>query len=45
VYDCATPSPRLVRVRDPFGALLVKAKGSVLIGAKQILEAAGQGTT
>ena len=24
-YDCATPSPRLVRVQDPFGKLLVKA--------------------
>ncbi|RJP22898.1 MAG: DUF3883 domain-containing protein [Candidatus Abyssobacteria bacterium SURF_5] len=40
VYECATPSPRLVRVRDPFGALLAKAKGSVLIGVKQVMEAA-----
>ena len=24
-YDCATPTPRLVRVQDPFGKLLVKA--------------------
>lgn len=40
VYDCATPNPRLVRVQDPFGTLLAKAKGSVLIGPKQILEAA-----
>jgi superfamily II DNA or RNA helicase len=40
VYDCATPNPRLVRIRDPFSALLAKAKGSVLIGPKQILEAA-----
>lgn len=40
VYDCATPAPRLVRVRDPFGTLLAKAKGSVLVGAKQVLEAA-----
>ena len=30
-FDCATPNPRLVRVQDPFGNLLAKAKGSVLI--------------
>lgn len=40
VYDCATPSPRLVRVQDPFGRLLAKSKGSVLIGAREIGEAA-----
>ncbi len=38
VYDCATPSPRLVRVQDPFGSLLARAKGSMLIGARQILD-------
>lgn len=38
VYDCATPAPRLVRVCDPFGNLLAKAKGSVLISAKQIFD-------
>ena len=40
VYDCGTPSPRLVRVQDPFGSLLAKSKGSVLIGAREIAEAA-----
>jgi len=40
VCDCATAKPRLVRVQDPFGALLAKAKGSVVINAKEILEAA-----
>jgi SNF2 family DNA or RNA helicase/DNA-binding XRE family transcriptional regulator len=40
VFDCATANPRLVRVQDPFISLLAKAKGSVLIGAEQILEAA-----
>ncbi len=40
VYDCAAPSPRLVRVPDPFGTLLAKAKGSVLISPRQIAEAA-----
>jgi len=39
VYDCATPTPRLARVQDPFGSLLAKAKGSVLISAVQVLEA------
>lgn len=40
VYDCATPNPRLIRVRDPFGTLLAKTKGSVLVSAKAIFEAA-----
>ncbi len=40
VYDCATSSPQLARVQDPFGTLLAKAKGSVLVGIKQILDAA-----
>lgn len=39
VYDCATSNPRLVRVQDPFGSLLARAKGSVLISARQIMEA------
>jgi hypothetical protein len=43
VYDCATPTPRLVRVQDPFGNLLAKAKGSVLISSRQIIEAAKEG--
>ncbi|MFZ1947993.1 MAG: DUF3883 domain-containing protein, partial [bacterium] len=34
VYDCGTPSPRLVRVQDPFATLLAKAKGSVVISAR-----------
>ena len=37
VYDCATPTPRLARVQDPFGRLLAKAKGSVLISPKEVL--------
>ncbi len=40
VYDCATSSPKLVRVQDPFGSLLAKSKGSVLISAKEIGQAA-----
>jgi hypothetical protein len=41
VYDCATPNPRLARVQDPFGNLLAKNKGSVLISARQILQVHG----
>lgn len=41
VYNCATSNPRLARVQDPFGALLAKAKGSVLVSARQILDAQG----
>jgi hypothetical protein len=41
VYGCATATPRLVRVRDPFATLLVKAKGSVLVGAADV-RAAGE---
>jgi hypothetical protein len=41
VYDCATPSPRLVRVQDPFGRLLAKAKGSVLIDMRRVIDAGG----
>lgn len=39
VYDCATPHLRLVRVQDPFGNLLAKEKGSMLISAKNVTEA------
>ena len=39
VYNCATPNPRLVRVQDPFGNLLAKAKGSVLISHQTLLTA------
>lgn len=40
IYDCATPAPRLVRVRDPFGTLLARAKGSVLISSREVADAA-----
>jgi len=40
VYDCTTPNPRLIRVQDPFGNLLAKAKGCMVIGSKQIMEVA-----
>ena len=39
-FDCATPRPRLVRVRDPFGSLIARSKGSANIDAQAILSAA-----
>ncbi|MBZ5590579.1 MAG: DUF3883 domain-containing protein, partial [Acidobacteriia bacterium] len=40
VYDCATPNPRLLRVQDPFGKLIVRAKRGVLISDKVVVAAA-----
>jgi len=40
VYDCGTANPRLLRIQDPFERLLAKNKGSMVIGAKQIIEVA-----
>lgn len=40
VYDCATAYPRLLRVQDPFGKLLVKMIGGVRISETEIFGAA-----
>jgi len=40
VYDCAATNPRLLRVRDPFGRLLFKGKGGVVIDEAAIFQAA-----
>lgn len=40
VFNCATPKPRLVRVRDPFAALLARSRGGVVVGSKEIMAAA-----
>jgi hypothetical protein len=40
VYDCASTHPRLLRIQDPFGKLLVKAKGGVVIDEREVFEAA-----
>lgn len=42
VFDCATPAPRLVRVRDPFGRLLVKSRESSawVVSAQSLIDAA-----
>ncbi|MCX8053380.1 MAG: helicase-related protein, partial [Armatimonadetes bacterium] len=43
VYDCATSYPRLLRVQDPFGKLLVKSLGGVKISENEIFGAAEDG--
>ena len=42
VFDCATPHPRLVRVRDPFAKLLVRSRESIayIINPGDVIEAA-----
>ena len=42
VFDCATPHPRLVRVRDPFGKLIVRGRESLAytISPSELIEAA-----
>ena len=42
VFDCATPHPRLVRVRDPFAKLLVRSRESIAytITPRDVIEAA-----
>ncbi len=40
VYDCASSHPRLWRIQDPFGKLIVKTKTSVVIDEQEIFNAA-----
>src|SRR5712691_6109049 len=40
VYECATAHPRLLRIQDPFGKLIVRAKGSVIIDEPEIFAVA-----
>ena len=40
VYECATAHPRLLRIQDPFGKLIVRAKGSMIIDEPEIFAAA-----
>lgn len=42
VYDCATPTPQLFRIQDPFGKLLFHAKGGVVIDEQEIFNASDQ---
>ncbi len=36
VYDCDTPRPRLIKVRNPFRRLVARARGSLTISSRQI---------
>ncbi|MCG3126042.1 MAG: RNA polymerase-associated protein RapA [Phycisphaerae bacterium] len=40
VFNCASQHPQVTRVRDPFGKLLVRAKGGVVIDESAIFAAA-----
>ncbi len=40
VYHCASSGPQLHRVRDPFGALVARAKGGVVIEESEVIRAA-----
>ena len=40
VYECAATHPRLLRVRDPFAKLLVRAKGGVVVDEASVFGAA-----
>ena len=44
VYDCATPRPRLHRVRDPFAKLLTRSRESLThtVARSAIIKAAEQ---
>ena len=40
VFNCAGAHPELHRVRDPFGKLIARAKGGVVLDAASILQSA-----
>jgi SNF2 family DNA or RNA helicase/DNA-binding XRE family transcriptional regulator len=40
VFNCASESPTLYRIQDPFNSLIAKSKGSLLIDHQQVLELA-----
>ena len=40
VFDCGTPEPRLFRIADPFGKLLAKSKATMIINARELMDAA-----
>src|SRR5579875_2110308 len=40
VYECAKVVPRLLRIQDPFGKLIARAKNSVLLDDRDIFAAA-----
>jgi superfamily II DNA or RNA helicase/DNA-binding XRE family transcriptional regulator len=40
VFNCAGPHPELHRIQDPFGKLIARAKGGVVLDAASVLQAA-----
>ena len=40
VFNCASESPSLYRIQDPFNNLIAKSKGSLLIDQQQVMELA-----
>jgi len=40
VFDCGSAQPRLFKVQDPFGRLIAKSRGSVVIGYAEIVRSA-----
>ena len=40
VFDCGTAQPRLFPVQDPFGKLIVKSRGGVVIGYSDVVREA-----
>ena len=42
VFDCATPRPRLMKIRDPWGALVWRQRGVIRIEAAVLAAAAEQ---
>lgn len=40
VFDCASSHPRLLRIQDPFGKLIVKTKTNVVIDSQSIFQTA-----
>jgi hypothetical protein len=43
VFDCGTSVPGLFRIADPFGRLLAKSKGAIIINACELIDAAASG--
>lgn len=39
-FNCASSQPRLLRIQDPFGKLLVRARGGVVVSEQEIFKAA-----
>lgn len=40
VFNCASPHPRLLRIQDPFGRLLFRQKGAIVIDRQSLMDVA-----